>query len=211
NRYAQHRQRGLRGTHTRQVGSTAGTGDDDFNTTGLRGFGVVKQQIRGTVGRHHFYFISHAQLVEHIGSVLHGGPVALRAHDDSNRYGHSASSCGFGWWQCRQRESGGFYHKGGGETALAGYSAFSLAGCQPCRADTAAAVAAGLACCTPALSGWFSRHCVSAFCGLRPLDRLPLHGSLCGAPPLRPSARGGIPLPTPLARVPDSSSFTKPN
>ncbi len=62
----------------------------------------------------------------------------------------------------------------------------------------------------PALRTGLGHRCVTAFCGLQPLFELPLRGSLCGALPLRPDVRRGIPLPTPLARVPADPRLPKP-
>ncbi len=53
---------------------------------------------------------------------------------------------------------------------------------------------------------------VSSLAGCQPYraDWLPLRGSLCGAPPLRPNVRRRISLPTSLARVPADPRLPKP-
>ena len=52
----------------------------------------------------------------------------------------------------------------------------------------------------------------SSLAGCQPYraDWLPLRGSLCGAPPLRPNVRRRISLPTSLARVPADPRLPKP-
>src|SRR5690606_4357098 len=60
--------------------------------------------------------------------------------------------------------------------------------------------------------GLIGCHCMAAYAGLRLppwMAEMPVLQEQ--KPALRPSARGGIPLRTPLARVPALSSFTKPN
>lgn len=91
-RHAQHRQVGLGRTHAWQVSRAAGTGDDHLDATRLSLFGVLEQQVRGAVGRDHFYLVRDAELFQHIGGVAKGGPIGLGAHDHANQCTHRRAS-----------------------------------------------------------------------------------------------------------------------
>jgi hypothetical protein len=83
-RHAQHRHRGLRRQHPGQVRGTTGTGDDGAQPAraGLRG--VVEQQVRGAMRRHHAYFMRDSQRLKPLRRVLHRLPVRTRAHDHAD-------------------------------------------------------------------------------------------------------------------------------
>src|SRR5690606_10787880 len=59
------------------------------------------------------------------------------------------------------------------------------------------------------MGGYGACRAEALFCGLQPLFRLPLRGSFLRASPAD-YARGGIPLRTPLARVPADPRLPKP-
>ncbi len=83
---------GLGGAHARQVGGTAGTGDDHAQAARFGLFGVLEEQIRGAVGGHHRHFMGNAQLFQHVGGVAQGGPVGLGAHDHAYQCAHRRAS-----------------------------------------------------------------------------------------------------------------------
>src|SRR5690242_1693987 len=70
------------------MGSTTGTGDDDFDATALRRRGVLEQEIRGAMGGDDPGLIGHPELVECLGRGAHRLPVGSRAHDDANQWFH---------------------------------------------------------------------------------------------------------------------------
>ena len=71
----------------------ASASDNNLQAAVCGGFGVLKQQIRGAVGRDDFGFIGHAEFFEHVGGVFHGGPVGFGAHDESYKRLHMQQSC----------------------------------------------------------------------------------------------------------------------
>ena len=91
-RHAQHRQRGQRRRHARQVGRAAGAGDDHLEAAVLGALGVGIEPLGRAVGRNDAGLVRHAERIQRLGGVPHGVPVGLAAHDDGNgRRGHVGS------------------------------------------------------------------------------------------------------------------------
>src|ERR1700687_1792574 len=80
--------------------SAASTGDDHLNSALLRGFGVLEQKVGSAMRRHDFRLVRNAKGVEELRGLLHGVPISLGAHYQSNKrfrqlflvYGVSASA-----------------------------------------------------------------------------------------------------------------------
>src|SRR5690606_9278380 len=78
--------------HARQVGSTAGTGND-YAITGSGGlFGEAGKLLGGAMGGDDFGVILHTHLLQDFHSALHGGPVTAGAHHNGVFISHSARS-----------------------------------------------------------------------------------------------------------------------
>jgi len=67
-----------------KVGGAARTGDDDLDPALHRGPGVLRHEVRSTVGRNDPHLVRDAQLLEHVHRVLHRLQVGLTAHDDAH-------------------------------------------------------------------------------------------------------------------------------
>ena len=79
--HADYGQRGLRGDHARQVGGTAGTGDNGLQAIGA---GIVRElghELGRAVRGNDLLVVDDTELVENIAGTLHGLPVAGRSHD----------------------------------------------------------------------------------------------------------------------------------
>ena len=72
------------GGHAGQMRSTASTGDDAFQTTLGGGGGIIVKKLRRAVRADDFLFKGHAEVLQDLGGVLHGGPVGTGAHDDAH-------------------------------------------------------------------------------------------------------------------------------
>ena len=77
----EHRYNRLRRTHSRQMGRTAGTGDDDLDTATLGGLSKFKQQIGRSMSRNDLCLVCHAELGQRLRSDLHRRPIGPAAHD----------------------------------------------------------------------------------------------------------------------------------
>ena len=75
---------GHAGGHAWEMGGTAGTGDDAFEAAIRGGGGVIVQQLGRAVGADDFLFKGDAEVFEHLGGILEGGPVGTGAHDDAH-------------------------------------------------------------------------------------------------------------------------------
>jgi hypothetical protein len=96
-RHAEHRHRGQRRGHARQVRRPAGPGDDRLEAAALRAACILIEPLGRAVGRDDAGFVADAEPVEGLGRVLHRLPIGLAAHDDADRagrFGHvSPSGC----------------------------------------------------------------------------------------------------------------------
>ena len=79
-RHAQHRHAGFGCQHARQMGCAASARNDGLQAAPGCGFGVGKQGVGHAVRRNHARFISHTKVLQDLHRVLHGRPVAVRAH-----------------------------------------------------------------------------------------------------------------------------------
>src|SRR5512137_3175674 len=71
---------------------TAGTGDDGLEAALRRSFGVFEQQVRRAMGRDDARLEGNAEILEDDRGRLHGRPVGIGTHDDSDdglRVAHS--------------------------------------------------------------------------------------------------------------------------
>ncbi|SBV97941.1 hypothetical protein KL86APRO_10949 [uncultured Alphaproteobacteria bacterium] len=83
-RNAEHRQRGHRRGHPRQVRRAARAGDDHLEAAVARGAGVVGHAVGGAVGGNDPRFVGNFEGGQGVGGVAHGLPVRLAAHDDAD-------------------------------------------------------------------------------------------------------------------------------
>ncbi|MCY1516524.1 hypothetical protein D9M68_511580 [compost metagenome] len=104
-RHAEYRQVGLGGTHARQVGGTAGAGDDHLDAAAFGLFGVLEQEVRSAVGGDHLHFIGDAQLVQHLGGVAEGAPIGLGAHDHAYQCAHRRASSKCAGWRDQKQQA----------------------------------------------------------------------------------------------------------
>jgi hypothetical protein len=75
------------------MGRSASTGDDHFDPPRFGCRRVLEEQIRRAVSGDHFRLVRDTEGLEDLRSVLHGVPIRLGAHYQSNeRIRHSNSS-----------------------------------------------------------------------------------------------------------------------
>jgi hypothetical protein len=73
---------------------TARPCDDGAQTTVLRDFSVGKHVVRHAMGRNHTCFKSDPKFLENLGCVLHGVPIRIGTHDDTDlALGHDVAVC----------------------------------------------------------------------------------------------------------------------
>jgi hypothetical protein len=82
--YAKNREACLCGDHAGKMRGAAGSGDDDADAARFGCSGVVEHAIRRAMCGNDLGLVGDCELVENFGSVLEGGPVGARAHDDTN-------------------------------------------------------------------------------------------------------------------------------
>ena len=70
--------------HAGQVRRPAGAGDDHLEAARLGALGIVVEPLGRAVGRDHLGLVGDARARQHVGGVLHGGPVGQAAHDDAD-------------------------------------------------------------------------------------------------------------------------------
>ena len=87
-RHAEHRQRGLRRRHARQMRRTAGAGDDDLQAACPCGRRVFEQQVGRAMRGDDAHFVRDAEALEHFGGGFEGLPVGGGPHDDANERFH---------------------------------------------------------------------------------------------------------------------------
>ena len=86
-RHTQHGHAGFGSQHTRQVRRATRSGNDGLEAAPGGAFGVGEHVVRHTVGRDHLRFVRDTELPQNLDCVLHGLPIAGRAHDDANMDG----------------------------------------------------------------------------------------------------------------------------
>src|SRR5690606_15631800 len=90
----EHRQRGLRGQHARQVRRATGAGDDRLQAARTGGGGVFEQRVGRAVRRDHADLVRDTELFELPHRMLHGLPVGSRTHHDPD---HGQAGGGGHW------------------------------------------------------------------------------------------------------------------
>lgn len=71
--------------HTRQMRRASRTGNNAGETAFDRAFGVVVEQIRCAVCRHHSGFMGNTELLQVLDRVTHDFPVAGAPHDNADQ------------------------------------------------------------------------------------------------------------------------------
>ena len=82
----EHRHDRLGRQHPRQVGRTAGTGDDRPQAAPRCLLGVLEHLVGHPMGAHHPCFVHHAELGQHVDRLRHRRPVAGGSHHHSDHH-----------------------------------------------------------------------------------------------------------------------------
>ena len=84
--HPEHRHGRLGRQHPRQVGRTAGTGDDRPQAAPRCLLGVLEHLVGHPVGAHDPRFVRHAELGQHVDRLRHRRPVARRSHHHADHH-----------------------------------------------------------------------------------------------------------------------------
>jgi len=66
------------------VGGATSAGDDGLQAALACLLGIAEHVVGHAVGRHHAGFMGHAEVGENLGCYLHGVPVTVGPHDNTN-------------------------------------------------------------------------------------------------------------------------------